>query len=222
MWELLRALYTDTPHHHVPGGRGGGAEVPRALLQGNLRVQLPPLPGAGWDAGAGECGGIGDGAGADVVESLNAILKKVYNDHTRPGVGGAGGKQSRKRGHVVLQAWEWCFLEFDLPLRTHGTPHAALLNMANLMATHSPPPLALPHSPPALVPPINGAQQHGGLLAQGPHRHDGGVQRTLCLLCLFALFLWLFNVSGVYFDVLCLTLATASAYISYVNESAVV
>ena len=63
--------------------------------------------------------GVGLGAVcADVVESLNAISKRAYNDHSRPGGGGgdAGGNPTRTEGEVGSQVWEWWFLKFDLPL----------------------------------------------------------------------------------------------------------
>ena len=60
---------------------------------------------------------------ADVVESLNAILKRAYNDHTAHAGGGgeAGATELKREGEVVLQAWEWWFLKFDLPLQHHGS-----------------------------------------------------------------------------------------------------
>ena len=52
--------------------------------------------------------GVGLGAVcADVVESLNAILKRAYNDHTARGRGMPGALE--REGEVVLQTWEWWF-----------------------------------------------------------------------------------------------------------------
>ena len=96
--------------------------------------------------------GVGLGAVcADVVESLNAIWKRVYNDHTARGGGGGPAATSLEREvEVVLQVWEWWFLKIDLPLRTLGTPHVAPCTMATLIPTHSPPPMSLSLAPPAL------------------------------------------------------------------------
>ena len=64
--------------------------------------------GWGWGLGA---------VSADVLESPHAIREKAYNDQTAR-VGGMPGASSLEReGEVVLQAWEWWFLNFDLPLR---------------------------------------------------------------------------------------------------------
>ena len=65
---------------------------------------------------------------------------------TRAGAGGIpGATQLEREGEVVSQVWEWWFLNFDLPLRNHGTPHTAPCTMAKRMATHSPrPPPLLP------------------------------------------------------------------------------
>ena len=86
--------------------------------------------------------GVGLGAVcADVVESLSAILKRAYNDHSGRGGGGMRGvTQLEREGEVVLQVWLWWFLKFDLPLRNYGTPHTAPCTMAKLMATRSTPP----------------------------------------------------------------------------------
>ena len=54
---------------------------------------------------------------------------------------------------MVLQAWGWWFLNFDLPLRHHGAPHTALCTMAQLMATQSPLPSTFSLPPPTLVSP---------------------------------------------------------------------
>ena len=49
---------------------------------------------------------------ADVVESLNAILKQAYNDHTARGGGMPGAAALQREGKVVLQVWEWWCLKF--------------------------------------------------------------------------------------------------------------
>ena len=101
MRDLLRELYTDKPRR----GDLRAAEVARAYrahcckvaCQSNYLLCLeedvteavanaPPL-------------GVGLGAVcADVVESLNAILKRAYNDHSGGGGGGGGGNPTTMGG----------------------------------------------------------------------------------------------------------------------------
>ena len=84
---------------------------------------------------------------ADVVQSLNPILQRAYNDHSGRGGGGVpGATQLEREGEVVLQVWEWWFLNFDLPLRNYGTPirpHAPWPNSWPPVAPHAPPLLPL-------------------------------------------------------------------------------
>ena len=95
--------------------------------------------------------GVGLGAVcADVVESLNTILKRAFNDHSGRGGGMLGATELEREGEVVSQVWEWWFLKLDLPLRNYGTPHTAPCTMAKLMATRSPPPSTLASPPPTL------------------------------------------------------------------------
>ena len=57
--------------------------------------------------------GVGLGAScADVVESLDAILKRAYNDHSGRGGGGGmpGATELEREGEEVSQVWEWWFL----------------------------------------------------------------------------------------------------------------
>ena len=61
-----------------------------------------------------------------------------------------------REGEVVLQAWVWWFLKFDLPLQHHGAPHTAPCTMAKLMSTQSPPPSSFSSRPPAFVLPPHG------------------------------------------------------------------
>ena len=107
---------------------------------------------------------LGVGLGAvctDVVERLNAILKRAYNDDSgREGGGMPGATQLEREGEVVSQVWEWWFLKFDLPLRNYGTPHTAPCTMAKLMATRSPPPSTIASPPPALFSPCHGRHNH--------------------------------------------------------------
>ena len=161
MRELLRALYTDTPTTTDLDGAAVARKYREHCCKATCRSNyLLYLEEDVTEALANAAGlGLGLGAvSANVVESLNAILKKAHNDHTARGGGGGmpGASNLEREGEVVLKAWEWWFLKFDLPLRTQGTPHTELCTMATLMATHSPPPLALPHSPPTLISPIHG------------------------------------------------------------------
>ena len=43
---------------------------------------------------------------ADVVESLNAILKRTFNDHMAGG-GMPGAISVQREAELVLQVWEW-------------------------------------------------------------------------------------------------------------------
>ena len=118
---------------------------------------------------------------ADVVESLNAILKRAYNDHSGRGGGGMpGGAPVEREGEVVSQMWEWWFLKFDLPLRNYGTPNTAPCTMAKLMATHSPLPSTLASPTLALFSPCHGRLGH----AKDVGRHVQGQQRSPSVFCL--------------------------------------
>ena len=99
--DLLRNLYNDTPPLNDLGA-SAIAKTYRAhcckvachsdyLLYVELDVTTAVDNAARLGAGLGTvC--------ADVVESLNAILKRAYNDHTAPGGGGdAGGHSPRNR-----------------------------------------------------------------------------------------------------------------------------
>ena len=139
MRDLLRELYTDKP----PRGDLHAAEVARAYrahcckeaCQSNYLLYLEE--GVTKAVVNARCLGVGLGAVcADVVESLNAILKRAYNDHSGRGGGGMpGATQVEREGEVVSQVLEWWFLKFDRPLRNYGSPHTAPCTMAKLMAT---------------------------------------------------------------------------------------
>ena len=120
--------------------------------------------------------GVGLGAVcADVVESLNAILKQAYNDNTARGGGGSPGAKSLKQeAEVVLKLWKWWSLQFDLPLRTLGNPCGPIYNctMATLTSHHSPPPMSLSLAPPALVSPIHSSSRNGGIHEQNVRKDD--------------------------------------------------
>ena len=116
-WQAIIAMIYLSPtsglvHRHAPSHEPRGvyccAGVPRTLLQGRLPVQLPPLPGEGCDHSLANAARLGVGLGvvcADVVESLNAILKRAYNDRTawRGGGGWPGATFLEREVEVVLQ-----------------------------------------------------------------------------------------------------------------------
>ena len=164
MRDLLRALYTDKP----PRGDLRAAEVAhtyrahccKEACQSNYLLYLKE----DVTEAVANARRLGVGLGAvcaDVVESLNAILKRAYNDHSGRGGGGMpGATRLEREGEVVLQMWEWWFLKLDLPSRTHGTPHSAPCTMAKLMATRSPTPSTLASPPPALFSHCHGRLGH--------------------------------------------------------------
>ena len=102
MRDLLRELYTDKP----PRGDLRAAEVARAYgahcckewCQSNYLLYLEE----DVTEAVANARRLGVGLGtvcADVVESLNAILKRAYNDHSGRGGGGdAGGNRTRTEG----------------------------------------------------------------------------------------------------------------------------
>ena len=63
----------------------------------------------------------------DIVESVNGILKVGYNDHSDCG-GGCTKHPTLREASVVVQVWEWWFLQFDLPLHTWGLPNFLSMN----------------------------------------------------------------------------------------------
>ena len=186
MHDLLRELYTDKP----PRGDLRAAEVARTYrahcckeaCQNYLLYLEEDVTEAVANARR-----LGVGLGAvcvDVVESLDAILKRAYNDHSGRGGGGMpGATQVEREGEVVSQVWEWWFLNFDLPLRNYGTPHTAPCTMAKLMATHSPPPSTLASPPLALFSPCHGRLGH----AKDVGRHVQSEQRSPGVFCLCTL-----------------------------------
>ena len=184
MRDLLRELYTDKP----PRGDLRAAEVARAYrahcckeaCESNYLLYLEE----DVTEAVANARRLGVGLGAvcaDVVESLNAILKRAYNDHSGRGGGGMpAATQVEREGEVVSQVWEWWFLKFDLPLRNYGTPHTAPCTMAKLMATHSPPPSTLASPPLALFSPCPRRLGH----AKDVGRHVQSEQRSPGVFCL--------------------------------------
>ena len=123
---------------------------------------------------------------ADVVESLNTILKRVYNDHTAHRGGLPGATALEREAEVVLQAWEWWFFKFDLQLQHHGAPPRAPCTMAKLMAPQSPPPSSFLSPSLALVSPPHGARHVEvplGEHVESPRRPPG--MRVLLVVYLF-------------------------------------
>ena len=115
MCDLLRELYTDKP----PRGDLRAAEVARAYrahcckeaCQSNYLFYLEE----DVTEAVANARRLGVGLGAvcaDVVESLNAILKRAYNDHSGRGGGGGrmpGATQLEREGEVVSQVWDGGF-----------------------------------------------------------------------------------------------------------------
>ena len=183
MKDLLRDLYCGTPPLNDLRASAVAqqyrAHCSKAACQSNYPLYLEE-DGTTAVANAARLG-VGLGAVcADVVESLNAILKRAYNDHTARGGGGMPGATSLEReAEVVLQVWEWWFLKFDLPLRTQGTPHVAPCTMATLMSSHRPPPMSLSLAPPSLVSPIHRPRRNGGV--DGEDVREDEQQSGMCL-----------------------------------------
>ena len=91
MRDLLRGLYGDTPPLNDLGASGVARQYRayccKAACQSNYLLYLKEdvTTAVAYAARLG----LGLGAVcADVVESLNAILKQAYNDHTARGGGG--------------------------------------------------------------------------------------------------------------------------------------
>ena len=145
--------------------------------------------------------GVGLGAVcADVVETLNAILKRAYDDLTARAGGRLPGAPALEReAEVVLQAWEWWSLKFDLPLQHHGAPHTASCTMAKLMSSQSPPASSFSSPPLALVSPIHGPRHAEGPLGRDDEspRRPAGVLDACFVWCLhFALVnFWLVSIN---------------------------
>ena len=105
---------------HRPTGREGGAPT-ACIVARPLPIEVPLYLEEDLTLAVANVAQLGVGLGAvcaDVVESLNAILKRAYNDHTacRGGGGVPGATALQREGKVVLQGWEWWFLKFNLPL----------------------------------------------------------------------------------------------------------
>ena len=153
-------LVLEYPIARRPTGRGGQRAYRlhcfNAACQSNYLFYLEEDVTLGV-ANAARLGVVLGAVCDDVVESLNAILKQAYNDHTACGRGRVPGATALQReGEVVLPARQWWFLKFDLPLQYHGGPHTAPCTMAKHMATQSPPPSFFSSRSLALVSPPHG------------------------------------------------------------------
>ena len=191
MRELLRDLHSGTHPLNDLGAsavaRQYRAHCCKTACQPNYLLYLEEdVTTAVADAA---CLGVGLGAVcADVVESLSAILKRAYNDHTARGGGGMPGATSLEReAEVVLQVWDWWLLKFDLPLRTLRARDVAPCTMATLMSNRSPPPVSLSLAPPALVSPIHGPGRDGGVDGEDVRKDEQQSGMCLCAcVCLLA------------------------------------
>ena len=195
MCDLLRELYTDKP----PRGDLPAAEVARAYRAHCCKVAcrshyLLYLHEDVTEAVANAHRlGVRLGAVcADVVESLNAILKGAYNDHLGRGGGGGGmpgATQLEMEAEVVSQMSEWKFLKFDLPLCNYGTPHTAPCTIGKLMATRIPPPSTLASPAQALFSPCHGRVRNAKDVVPhvGSQQSSPGVFCLCMLACVFRL-----------------------------------
>ena len=201
MRDLLRELYTDKP----PRGDLRAAEVARGYrahgckeaCQSNYLLYLEEEV----TEAVANARRLGVGLGAvctDVVESLNTILKRAYNDHPGRGGGVPGATQLEREGEVVLQVWECWFLNFDLPWRNYGTPHTAPCTMGKLMATHSPPPSTLASPPPALFSPCHGRVGNAKDVVRHVRSQQSG-PGVFCLCTLACVFRLIFAASWLIF-----------------------
>ena len=159
MWDLLRDLSSDNPLR----ADVRLAEVAPACrlrcckaacqsnylfyLEENVTLAVANAADLGVDLGT-VC--------ADVVDSLNAIVKRAYSHHTARLGGVPGATALQREAQVALQAWGWWVLQFDLPLRHHPAPHTGPCTMAKLMATQSPLPSTFSLPRPPLVSPPHG------------------------------------------------------------------
>ena len=189
MRDLLQDLYSDTPPLMDLGvsvvAQQCRAHCCKAAFQSNYLLYLEEDVATAVANAARLETGLGT-ACADVVESLNAILKRDYNDHTARWGGGGGGTSLEKKAEIVLQAWEWWFLKFDPPFRTLGTPHVAPCTMAALMSTKSPPPMSLSVASPPRVSPVHGLHHDGGVDGKDDGKNDQQSGMCLCV-CVFLL-----------------------------------
>ena len=187
MRDLVPELYTDKP----PCGDLREAKVARAYrahcckeaCQSNYLLYL----GEDVTEAVANARRLGVGLGAvctDVVESLNAILKRAYNDHSGRGVGMPGAMQLERGRGVVWQVWEWWFSKFDLPLRNYGSLHTAPCTMAKLMVTRSPAPSTLASPPPSLFSPCHG--RLGNAKDVGRHFESQQCRPSVFCLCTLA------------------------------------
>ena len=89
-----------------------------------------------------------------------------------------GARALEREAEVVLQAWGWWFLKFDLLLQHHGAPHMAPCTMAKIMGTQSPLPSSFSSPPLAFVSPIHGSRQAQAILGDMMKAQE---KRLVCL-----------------------------------------
>ena len=75
-----------------------------------------------------------------------------YNEHSDRG-GGCATHPTLREARVVAQVWEWCLLQFHLPLQTQGVQHRMSSVVSTLMEPVGQPPrrTPMPRSPSALA-----------------------------------------------------------------------
>ena len=124
---------------------------------------------------------------ADAVRSLNANLKRAYNDHrARSGGGGGGGMPGTTslewEGEVVLQIWEWSFLKCTSHANTMGPPRRPQEPWPNGWLPKEPRPPPFSHLPQLVHHPFMDAASMQCML-EGTFK-----SQEECLVCLYCLF----------------------------------
>ena len=122
----------------------------------------------------------------DVVESLNRLLKKGFNDHSDRGAQLSDGLEGLidAQGRVVGQVWEWVFLYFDIPLvrtgrtRTHAC-RAQKYCEGNVVPSRTPPRPRTPSSNPPSTHPIHPSTPDRPAPRAGSPVPDGSPTRCL-------------------------------------------
>ena len=126
---------------------------------------------------------------ADVVESLNAILKGAYDDNSGGGGGMPVATQPELEADIFLQVLDSKLLKFDLRLCKYGTPHTAQCTVGKLVATRIPPPSPLAFPAQALFPPCHGRVGNAKDVVShvGSQHWSRGVLCLRTLACVFRL-----------------------------------
>ena len=101
MRDLLRGLYCDTPPLNDLGASAVAREYRAHCCKAAGQSSYLLYVEEDVTTAVANAARLGVGLGAvcaDVVEYLNAILKRPYNDHSARGGGGSGGHIPRKGG----------------------------------------------------------------------------------------------------------------------------